>query len=451
MPKTPPRKKFTKAYRKYSPSQLNNAYQIVKEQGIPIRTAARTYEVPEATLRHRLSGYVNPEAVKSGPAPLFNEEDEADLVNHLKLMARVGYGYSRSEVIDIATNYAIYKGLRDSEHPLSTKWYKNFMARWPDLKIIKPRSLEMQRAKATSEVNVQNYYSELHKILEKYDLFDKPERIYNVDEKGICTNHKSPYVIAATGSTPPAITSGDKHLVTVLGCGNAQGHSVPPFFVFPGNRMRQELLENKSTGADGDVSESGWSNTEIFRKYMANHLLKYIPHRTSDVPVLILFDGHKSHISLELIEWARKENIILFVLPAHTSHILQPMDVGCFGPFERIFNNECHKFMRQNCSQPITRYNICGLACKGYLHALSPSNLQSAFRKTGIYPYDPHMVDRSNFAPAQVFIQEDSIEETCETEDREPVHEIEPIEKDIDVPVEEIEININNVKKMNML
>ncbi|CAC5366940.1 unnamed protein product [Mytilus coruscus] len=312
-------------------------------------------------------------------------------------------------LIDIATNYAIYKGLRDSEHPLSTKWYKNFMASWPDLK------------------------SSNHR-----------ERIYNVDEKGICTNHKSPYVIAATGSTPPAITSGDKHLVTVLGCGNAQGHSVPPFFVFPGNRMRQELLENKSTGADGEVSESGWSNTEIFSNYMENHILKYIPHRTSDIPVLILFDGHKSHISLELIELARKENIILFVLPAHTSHILQPMDVGCFGPFERIFNNECHKFMRQNCSQPITRYNKCGLACKGYLHALSPSNLQSAFRKTGIYPYDPHMVDRYNFAPAQVFIQEDSAEETCETEDREPVHEIEPVEKDIDVPVEEIEMNINN-------
>ncbi|CAC5370002.1 unnamed protein product [Mytilus coruscus] len=103
--------------------------------------------------------------------------------------------------------------------------------------------------------------------------------------------------------------------------------------------------------------------------------------------------------------------------------------------------------MRQNCSQPITRYNICDLACKGYLHALSSSNLQSAFRKTGIYPYDPHMVERSNFAPAQVFIQEDSAEEACETEDREHVHEIEPIEKDIDVPVEEIEININNVEE----
>ena len=42
----------------------------------------------------------------------------------------------------------------------------------------------MQRAKPTSKVNEQNYYSEIHKILEKYNLFDKTERIYNVDEKG---------------------------------------------------------------------------------------------------------------------------------------------------------------------------------------------------------------------------------------------------------------------------
>jgi len=34
-----------------------------------------------------------------GPAPLFDQPDEAHLVNHLKLMASFGYGYSRAEVI----------------------------------------------------------------------------------------------------------------------------------------------------------------------------------------------------------------------------------------------------------------------------------------------------------------------------------------------------------------
>lgn len=122
-----------------------------------------------------------------GPAPLFDQADEANLVNHLKLMASFGYGYSRAEVIDLATNYAVYKGIRDEAHPLSTKWYRNFMSRWPDLKIVKPRSLEIQRAKALSAECLRSYFQELCKVLEKYNLLDKPERIFNVDEKGLST------------------------------------------------------------------------------------------------------------------------------------------------------------------------------------------------------------------------------------------------------------------------
>jgi hypothetical protein len=49
-----------------------------------------------------------------------------------------------------------------------------------------------------------------------------------------------------------------------------------------------------------------------------------------------------------MIEWAQERNIIIHILPAHTSHILQPLDVGFYEPLQRIYDNECHKTMRQN-------------------------------------------------------------------------------------------------------
>ena len=87
-----------------------------------------------------------------------------------------------------------------------------------------------------------------------------------------------------------------------------------------------------------------------------------------------------------LIDWAKENNVVLFVLPAHTSHALQPLDLGCFGPFQRIYNAECHKFIRDNPSSRVTRYNVCSIACKAYSHALSPENLKGSFRRSGIYP-----------------------------------------------------------------
>ena len=70
---------------------------------------------------------------------------------------------------------------------------------------------------------------------------------------------------------------------------------------------------------------------------------------------------------------------VIFVLHAHTSHVLQPLDVACFGPFQRMDNGECHKLIRRN-STKITRYDVCSIASKVYSKALSAENLHAAFR-----------------------------------------------------------------------
>ena len=115
------------------------------------------------------------------------------------------------------------------------------------------------------------------------------------------------------------------------------------------------------------------------------HFLKYIQGRQGQT-ILVLYDGHKSHISLDVIDWAHENNVISFVLPPHCSHILQPMHIGCFGPLQVIDNQECLTFSRLN-HKLVNRYEVCSLACKAYTAALSPTNLGSAFAKAGILPF----------------------------------------------------------------
>lgn len=172
------------------------------------------------------------------------------------------------------------------------------------------------------------------------------------------------------------------------------------------------------------MSESGWLHADVFTHYMKNHLTKLLPHRDADQHILIILNGHKSHISLDLVDWAKQQNIVLFISPAHTSHILQPLDIGCYGPFQRVFNSTCHKFMRET-SAAITRYNICELSCKVYSKALSANNLHSAFKRSGIYPLDSTAINQDNLIPAEVFcsveshdIQEPSVNNTEISQDR---------------------------------
>ena len=370
---------------------------------MPVLKASRVYGVPRQTLRDRVKNIVSIDCVTTGRAPVFTQEEEVQIVDHVKAMANIGYGYARQEVVNLATDYAVLLGKREKSNPLTLRWFDGFIGRWPELRVLKPRSLEHLRAKAANPENVQKYFKELNDIMIKYDLLDKPHLIFNVDEKGISQNHAPPQVVAGRDVHPPAVTSGKSSTTTIIGCGSAAGVAIPPYFVFPGARMRSELLEGTTPGTNGSVSETGWSNALIFRRYLEEHFMKFVP-RANDHPVLLLMDGHSTHVSVGLIDWAKDHNILLFILPAHTSHILQPLDVGCFGPLQRIYNYECHREMRSTACT-ITRYNIGSLASKAYVKSLTPENLQAAFAKTGIFPMNKDAIDPLILAPSSVFCQ----------------------------------------------
>lgn len=401
----------------YSPSALVNAYQAVKEKGVPVFRAAREYSVPLTTLRDRVDNRVSIDCTKPGPEPVLSQLEEAKLVSHIKELAAVCYGYTRAEVLNMASDYAVSLGKREkTDKPFSMQWFYSFMNRWPELHVVKPSSLSEQRARCASEETISNYFAELEKILIKYDLKDKPHLIYNIDEKGINTEFRPPNVVAGKYYQPQMVMSERSKTVTVIGAGNALGSAIPPYFIFPGQRMVPDLLKGKTVGADGTVTQSGWSNSDIFRMYMKDHFSKYVQGRDGDT-LLVLYDGHRSHISLDLIEWARDNNMVLFVLPPHCSHILQPMDIGCFGPLQLIHNQECLKFSRSN-HRTVTRYDVCNLACKAYSSALSPSNLQGSFSKAGIYPFmkASEIIDGlgDKIAPSKLYCKSKAIEQQTE-------------------------------------
>ena len=158
------------------------------------------------------------------------------------------------------------------------------------------------------------------------------------------------------------------------------------------------------TRTSGDVSPTGWSNTEIFKAYLEKHFINYVQGLSADQPIIVLYDGHKSHVSLGVIEWAKAHNIILFVFPAHTSHLLQPLDVGCFGPLCRIYSNSCHKLLRENHCK-ITIYNIGELSTNAYVKGLSLENLRSSFRRAGIYPLNKSPYPPQVYLPSTVYTQ----------------------------------------------
>ena len=77
------------------------------------------------------------------------------------------------------------------------------------------------------------------------------------------------------------------------------------------------------------MSDNGWIMKYLFFEWFKMFVQMIPPSK----PVLLVLDGHGSHITIDVIEYARENKIHMLCLPSHTSHVLQPLDVGVFKSF----------------------------------------------------------------------------------------------------------------------
>jgi hypothetical protein len=64
-------------------------------------------------------------------------------------------------------------------------------------------------------------------------------------------------------------------------------------------------------------------------------------------PILLLLDGHASHISPEVIRLAKANNVQMMCLPSNSSHLTQPVDVGLLKPAKTAFRHGLNNSFRQ--------------------------------------------------------------------------------------------------------
>ena len=84
------------------------------KRGFSVYRAAREYGVPESTLRDRTLGFFYADNCILGSKRTFAVEKEHQLAEHMKYMASICYGYSKQEVINLATDLAVFQGKKKS-------------------------------------------------------------------------------------------------------------------------------------------------------------------------------------------------------------------------------------------------------------------------------------------------------------------------------------------------
>lgn len=158
------------------------------------------------------------------------------------------------------------------------------------------------------------------------------EYTYNIDETALTTVQGSTKIIAGEGQRGVGhVTSAERGtLTTMCGAINAMGNCVPPLLIFPRFNFREYMLKNAPPGTIGGATPSGWITSALFTQWM-HHFINFVKP-TLENRVSLIMDSHEAHLSYEVIKLAKDSGIILFTLPPHTSHKLQPLDKCVYGP-----------------------------------------------------------------------------------------------------------------------
>ncbi|CAH8849273.1 unnamed protein product [Trichobilharzia szidati] len=370
--------------RRWTQRDMTNAYNAVKYQGMSLRGAATAFNVPESTLRDRVHGRVSLECSRPGPPTFFTYEEEKKMVDHILFMSKIGYPYTRNQVVELAGDMtkavgriAPFKYLNPSQ-----AWFYAFLNRWPDLKnfLFGPRS--NRKSKGVSGDSIQSYFEQLEKVLNKYGIKDKAEHFWIVDEVSISCENQPPRILPISIQRAQSVSYWNP-TVAMLGAANAVGEKIPPFLIYRGDGITSTMMEGSVRGTKFSYSSSGWVNSDAFIQWFLKHFRLLVSVR----PIILFYDGHLQFVSVRVLERAREDGVLLFPLPPHPAYN-HCVENTCFWAFQGYFKRRLDRFFEKNPNQPLVRNNASPVLTHAYEKALNAQNMIALFERLGICPFN---------------------------------------------------------------
>lgn len=194
-----------------------------------------------------------------------------------------------------------------------------------------------------------------------------------------------------------ASQDGSREFISLLACICADGTAIPPALIYQGTSgdLQDTWLEDFDHSSDQAyfaTSEKGWTNEDLGIKWL-EIFDRHTNEKAGNSRRLLLVDGHSSHVNLRFIDYCDSNGILLVVLPPHSTHRLQPLDVGIFSPLAHAYSQEIDQLIQSSCGfSRLTKRSFWRLFAAAWERSVTFSNIKSAFAGPGIFPLEPEKV-----------------------------------------------------------
>ena len=200
-----------------------------------------------------------------------------------------------------------------------------------------------------------------------------------------------------SGRITRASQDGSREFITLLACINALGYALPPTLIYQGDSgtLQDTWLEDWTLDQEAyfAVSSKGWTSDELGLRWLEKVFEPHTMLKAGNRRRLLLVDGHSSHINMKFIDYCDAHRILLLILPPHSMHRLQPLDVSLFAPSANYYTQGLNQLLANSLGMvSMSKRAFWSVFWPAWQRAFSLENIESGFENTGVFPYNPSVV-----------------------------------------------------------
>lgn len=363
------------------------------------REAANAMDVSKSTLCARANG-IKPRRHAHENEQLLTSAEEKELARWISQLTTFGYPpkpYGVREMAEAIRSRRVH-GVNNSNviyvsyDQIGEQWVKRFMERHQELSIIMPEQIEAARIKESSRSVLEQWFHDVKAIIDEYGIL--PCNIYNMDETGysIGSIKATRVIIDKTKNLRYSAYPGRQEWVSVIECISMDGRVLLPLIIFKGKSVSGKWIP-PHTPKDWlfSANTEGWTSNQHSKKWLLENFEPHTQEMAQGHPRLLIFDGHGSHTTSDIIRHCIENQIQLALLPPHTSHLTQPLDIGVFSSVKAHMTRELDRYFRTGIPR-IEKAEWLDAFITARSLAFTKRNILSGWSGTGLYPFNPEKV-----------------------------------------------------------
>ncbi len=304
--------------------------------------------------------------------------------DRLLTVAAWGFPISETDLREFVKEYLNKKGTVSKvfkDNKPTHMWVKRFLGRHKEISLRTANPLKRSRAKLSKEevvAFINNWAETIQGV--------PPSNIVNYDETNMRDDPGSSKCFFRKGTKYcEKVENTSKQAISVMFAGTADGKLLPPMVVYKAANLYDKWKEGGPKGTVYSFSKSGWYDSYQFRKWFFKVTLPYLKRLPGKK--VLLGDNLASHLSVEVVEACKRNDIAFVCLPPNSTDKLQPLDVAMFGPFKHSWKSVLrdHNEKRPR-DAGINKGDFPSLLLKNLERADYGKNLAAGLAACGLFP-----------------------------------------------------------------